>query len=48
MDTLKEQMDAKKVEMFDLQILIGTLQAQLQTKANELNVLILKQKNEQM
>lgn len=46
MSDLKEQIRDKKAELFDLQLLIGTLQAQLQAKINELNVLITKNKEE--
>ena len=42
MDNLKEQIGKKKIELFDLQLLIGTLQAQLQAKMNELNTLIIQ------
>jgi hypothetical protein len=41
---IKEQIKEKKVELFDLQLLIGTLQAQLQAKMNELNTLIMQNK----
>ncbi len=37
---IKEQIRDKKAELFDLQFLIGTLQAQLQTKLQELNHLL--------
>jgi len=39
---IKEQIKEKKVELFDLQLLIGTLQSQLQAKMNELNTLIVQ------
>ena len=43
---IQEQIRDAKVELFDLQLLIGTLQAQLQAKMNELNALIMKNKEE--
>lgn len=44
--TIQELIKDKKVELFDLQLILGNLQSQLQIKINELNILIGKGKAE--
>ena len=39
-EEVKDQIKNMKAELFDLQLLIGTLQNQLQAKMNDLNNLI--------
>lgn len=44
-DKVKELIRDKKAELFDLQLMVGTLQTQMQAKMNELNSLIMDNKD---
>lgn len=43
---IKEQIRDKKAELFDIQVQIGTLEALKQQKINELNQLLIQEKND--
>lgn len=44
-EEIKDQIKTMKAELFDLQLMIGTLQNQLQVKMNDLNNLINENKD---